>query len=102
MSLNRAVQTRPLSQVVGLEFLTDILLRRGAVTDVRAVFVLQATKLLDELLFKLAFWRSHCGPGVVFSRQFERSLPQGVNKGEFRAPPLVIAPSSHPTWLCPL
>ena len=49
--------------VEGLEFLAEVGFERGAVADVRTVFVLQAAKFFDKLFFKLAFGRSHYGRG---------------------------------------
>jgi hypothetical protein len=42
-----------------LELLADVFFQRGAVSDVLPVFILQPDKLLDKLIFQLAFWRSH-------------------------------------------
>jgi len=42
-----------------LKLLTEVVFKRRPVADVRAVFVLQSTKLLDELLFKLTSCGRH-------------------------------------------
>ena len=51
-----------LDAVERLELFAEVALKRGAVADVGAVFVLQVAKLLDELFFELAFGRSHDSP----------------------------------------
>ena len=44
------------------ELFTKVLLERSTVANVLAIFVLQASKFFDELVFKLVFW---CGHGNV-------------------------------------
>jgi hypothetical protein len=45
--------------VESLEFFAEILLQRLAITDIRAIDVLQAFKLIDQFVFKLAFGDFH-------------------------------------------
>ena len=44
------------------KFVAEVLLQRGSVKDIRAVFVFEVGQLLDELLLKLAF---RCGHTVL-------------------------------------
>jgi len=50
---------RKVDTVECLEFLAEIQFERCAVLNVRAVFILQALKFLNELFFILAFECSH-------------------------------------------
>lgn len=45
--------------VQGFEFLAEVLLQRGAVSDVRAVFVFKPRQFVEEALLDLLF--NHCG-----------------------------------------
>ena len=48
---------REIDAVEGFKFLAEVLLQSRAVANVLAVFVFEATELLDEVFFKLAFLR---------------------------------------------
>ena len=50
--------------VEGLELLAEVLLQRGAVADVGAVFVLEALELADEAVFDAVFSDDR-GRGIV-------------------------------------
>jgi hypothetical protein len=51
---------RQVNMVERFELLAEVLLQRGPVPDVCAIFVLQTLKLLNELVFKFAFGCCHC------------------------------------------